>query len=103
LTWACAAAVRKIQAASAADKQCGDRGGIHLSLKRLGNPALGASELAARGDRSAAGEAAVFNVERGFSGMQFIEKFVPRVRIRIRPSGEYLFFICVRRGQFADK
>jgi hypothetical protein len=38
-------------------------------LKRLG-PALGTSKPADRGDRSAAGEAAVLNVERGFSGMQ---------------------------------
>jgi hypothetical protein len=61
-------------------------------LERLGNPALGTSEPAARGDRSAAGEAAVLNVERGFSGMQFIENFVPGDRIRIFGPREAWFF-----------
>ena len=33
LIWACAAAARKMQAASAADRPCGDRGLIHLSFE----------------------------------------------------------------------
>ena len=40
LTWACAA-VMEIQAASAADKQCGDRGRIHVSFKAVGKCRLG--------------------------------------------------------------
>jgi len=38
LTWACTAAVNNIQADSAADKQCGDRGRMHLSFKAAVNP-----------------------------------------------------------------
>jgi hypothetical protein len=40
LTWACAV-VTEIQAASAADKQCGDRGRIHVSFKAVGKCRLG--------------------------------------------------------------